>query len=62
MATYESDDLKKHRKLLRHFLRQDVDLQIQAVHALHIFVQSSKHPPTVLQVGYTRMRVFDLNL
>ena len=50
IAIYESGDLKKHRKLLRHFLRQDVQLQIQAIHALQICVQSSQLLPSVLQV------------
>ena len=50
IAIYESGNLKKHRKLLRHFLRHDVQLQIQAIHALQIFVQSSQLLPSVLQV------------
>jgi len=49
MASYKSEELKRHSKLLQHFFNEDSTLETQAVYALQKFVNDLQHPPGLLQ-------------
>jgi len=48
-AIYESEELKRHFKLLQHFLNEDPNYEKQALFGLQHFVDSLQHPPGILQ-------------
>ena len=50
-AIYESEELKRHFKLLQHFLNEDPNYEKQALFGLQHFVDSLQHPPGILQVS-----------